>query len=243
LFAGSPLHGAHRLAGFAILVWMLLAGAAFADPGPDPQSKPPPAPAVRQPRRAQAQRPREPFVIRGFGEIGYLRLTAKESFNAIFDKDSTWIAGGGADAIWPSGFFGSAEIEWYKMEGERAFVLDDQVFRLGIRDEVRVVPISMTFGYKFGRSTVARPYAGAGYGLYLFKEDADFAQPGDDVSDNFGGFHIVGGVDLFRRRRIAAAVEGRYAWVSDSIGEGGVSAEFDENDLGGFTIKVKVLVH
>ena len=220
-----------------------MAAPVFADPDPDQKPKPAPAPAGRQPRPAPVQRPREPFVIRGFGEIGYLQLSAKESFNAIFDKDSTWIAGGGADAIWPSGFFGSAEIEWYRMEGERAFVLDGQVFPLGIKDEVTVVPISMTFGYKFGRSYTARPYAGAGYGLYLFEEKADFAEAGDDVSENFGGFHVVGGVDLFRRRRITAGVEGRYAWVRDSIGEGGVSEEFGENDLGGFTFKVKILVH
>jgi hypothetical protein len=226
-----------------VLALASVSPAAFADPGPGDQSKPVPSTAGRQPRPAPAPRPRERFVIRGFGEIGVLRLTARESFNAIFDKDSTLIAGGGADAIWPSGFFGSAEIEWYALEGERAFVLDDQVFRLGIRDEVRVLPISMTFGYKVGRSHVARPYVGAGYGLYMFKEEADFARTGDDVSQNFGGFHVLGGVDLLRQRRISAAVEGRYAWVRDALGEGGVSKEFGESDLGGFTLKVKVLVH
>ena len=181
-------------------------------------------------------------MIRGFGEIGWLKLTAKESFNAIFDKDSTWIAGGGVDAIWPSGFFGAAEIEWFALEGERAFVLNDEVFRLGIRDDIRVIPISMTFGYKFGRSDTARPYAGAGYGLYMFKEEAEFARTGENLSENFGGFHILGGVDLIRRRRISAAVEGRYAWVRDALGEGGVSEEFGESDLGGFTIKAKIVV-
>jgi hypothetical protein len=299
------LHGARRLAGFAVLVWMSMAAAAFADTvrvirdkatiwRADAPSvtltvvaagtvlevvgRQPPWVRVRLPRSvgdpsvlglilesnvevvsaageaatstagrqgsaAQRRGPREPFLLRGFGETGSLQLKAKESFNAIFDKDTTWIAGGGADAIWPSGFFASAEVEWFKMEGERAFVLDDQVFRLGIRDEVRVVPISMTFGYKIGRSNVARPYAGAGYGVYLFKEQADFAQAGDDVSENFGGFHVVGGVDLIRQRRISAAVEARYAWVRDAIGEGGVSEGFGESDLGGFTIKVKVQVH
>jgi hypothetical protein len=100
----------------------------------------------------------------------------------------------------------------------------------------------MTFGYKFGRSDTARPYAGGGYGLYMFKEQADFARPGDDFSQNFGGFHILGGADLFRQRRISAAVEARYAWVRDALGEGGVSKEFGESDLGGFALKAKVVV-
>src|SRR4030095_1666980 len=120
-------------------------------------------------RTEQGRRPPEPFVIRVFGEVGYLRLTATESFNAIFDKDSTWIPGAGVDAIWPNGSFASAEVEWFRLKGERAFVLNDQVFPLGIEDVVTAVPISMTFGYHFGRSTLARPYAGAGFGVFLFK--------------------------------------------------------------------------
>jgi opacity protein-like surface antigen len=191
--------------------------------------------------QAARPRPREPFLIRGFGEIGFLKLTASDSFNAIFDKDWTWIPGGGVDAIWPSGVFGSAEVEWFQMTGERAFVLGDQVFPLGIEDKITAIPISMTFGYKFGRSRVARPYAGGGFGVFLFKEEADFAENGDDVSEQFASFHVTGGVDLYRTHRVSTAVEARYNWVRNAIGKGGVSAEFDEQDLGGFTIKVKVL--
>ena len=73
------------------------------------------------------------------------------------------------------------------------------------------------------------------------KSEADFAADGDDVSEHFASFHIVGGVDLMRRRRVSTAIEARYAVVRDAIGKGGVSAAFNEDDLGGFTIKVKVL--
>jgi hypothetical protein len=194
-------------------------------------------------RGAQVRRPAEPFLLRGFGEVGYFRMTAKQSFNAIFDKEATWLPGGGVDAVWPNGGFGSAEVEWYRLNGERAFVLNDQIFPLGIEDVVTVIPISMTFGYQFGRSLLARPYAGAGFGVFVFRERADFAQSGDDVSENFASFHVTGGVDLMRRRRISTAAEARYTWVRDAIGKGGVSEGFNENDLGGFTIKLKVLFH
>ena len=209
-----------------------------------PGGKPAPSGAGGQGSRAvQARRPPEPFLLRGFGELGYFQLAAKESFNAIFDKEATWLPGAGADAVWPSGLFASAEVEWFTMRGERAFVLDDQVFRLGIEDVITVVPISMTVGYHFGRSPMARPYAGAGFGVFIYQEHADFADSGDDLSENFGSLHVLGGVDLVRRRRISTAVEGRYTWVRDSIGEGGVSAGFGETDLGGFTVKIKVLFH
>ena len=194
-------------------------------------------------RTAEGRRPPEPFLIRVFGEVGYLKLTATESFKAIFDKDSTWLPGAGVDAIWPNGSFASAEVEWFRLKGERAYVLNDQVFPLGIEDVVTAVPISMTFGYHFGRSALARPYAGAGFGVFLFKEEADFAESGDDVSEHFASFHVTGGVDLLRRSRVSTAVEARYSWVQDAIGKGGVSLDFREKDLGGFTIKVKVLFH
>jgi hypothetical protein len=194
-------------------------------------------------RSARTSLATEPFLIRGFGEIGYMRFTATDSFNAIFDKDSTWVPGAGVDAIWPNGAFASAEVEWFRLKGERAFVLNGEVFPLGIEDVVTAVPINMTLGYKFGRSSTARPYGGAGFGVLLFKEEADFAQSGDDVSEHFASFHVLGGVDLLRRRRASAAIEARYTWVRDAIGKGGVSADFNEKDLGGFTIKVKVLFH
>jgi hypothetical protein len=208
-----------------------------------PGAAPVPSAAGQRGRAPQARREPEPFLLRGFGELGYLQLAATESFNAIFEKDATWLAGAGVDGVWPSGLFASAEVEWFTMKGERAFVLNDEVFRLGIEDVVTVVPISMTLGYQFGRSPVARPYAGGGFGVFIYQEHADFAQGDDDFSENFGSFHVLGGVDLVRRRRISTAVEGRYTWVRDSIGEGGVSEGFGETDLGGFTLKIKVLFH
>lgn len=208
-------------------------------PAPGP-AKPVPTPTGRQTTPARRPPP-EPFLIRGFGELGYVWLNASDSFNAIFEKDSTLVPGVGVDAIWPSGFFAAAEVEWFRLEGERAFVLNGEVFPLGIEDVVTAVPISMTAGYHFGRNRTARPYAGGGFGVFLFEERADFAAAGDDVSEHFASFHIVGGVDLMRRRRVSTAIEARYAVVRDAIGKGGVSAAFNEDDLGGFTIKVKVL--
>jgi hypothetical protein len=226
-----------RSVGDPAILGLILASSVEPVPGGSGQPTQPPG------RGAQVRPAPEPFVIRAFGEIGYTRFTATESFKAIFDKDSAWVPGAGVDAIWPNGSFVSAEVEWFRLKGERAFVLNDQVFRLGIEDVVTAVPISMTVGYQFGRSTTARPYAGAGFGVLLFKEEADFAESGDDVSEHFASFHVTGGVDLLRRHRVSTAVEARYNWVRDAIGKGGVSQDFNEKDLGGFTLKVKVLFH
>ncbi|MGH9385128.1 MAG: hypothetical protein ACRD2N_12665 [Vicinamibacterales bacterium] len=201
--------------------------------------QPKPVPA----RPGQVVRPgAERLVIRGFGEVGFLRLAATKSFNAIFGKDTTWLPGAGVHASWPNGSFAAAEVEWFRLTGQRAFVLDSQVFPLGIEDVVTVIPVQATFGYQIGRSQVARPYFGAGFGLFFFRERAKFAQTGDDVSQRFPSYHAVVGVDLVRRRRISTAIEAQYSTVRKAIGKSGVSAGFNETDLGGTTVRMKVLV-
>jgi hypothetical protein len=218
---------------------LILASAVEPVPGggqPKPQKPTPPRPG-------QIVRPgAERLVIHGFGEVGYLRWTAKKSFDAIFGKETTWLPGGGVHFSLANGSFAAAEVEWVRLTGQRAFVLDDRVFPLGIEDVVTVVPLNLTFGYQVGRSLIARPYAGAGFGVYFFRERAKFAQSGDDVSENFPSYHVLAGVHLLRRERVSTAVEGQYTTVRKALGKNGVSAGFNETDLGGFTIRVKVLV-
>lgn len=197
-------------------------------------------PAGRSPTaRARGPRPQ----IRAFGEVGYLQLASSKSFRAIFDKDSTWIPGAGGQVNWANGLFASADVERFKLTGERAFVNNGQVFRLGIEDVVTVIPVSARVGYQFLRRSPARPYVGAGIGVHIFRERAAFAQAGDDVAENLRSFHLVGGVEFLVRRHFSSAIEAQYTTVSDAIGTGGVSQVFNENELGGFTIKVKLLVH
>jgi hypothetical protein len=83
------------------------------------------------------------------------------------------------------------------------------------------------------------PFVGGGAGVLRYRETADFAEPGDDVDDSFGSYHVLGGVELPIARRFGAAIDGLYRWVPDAIGEGGVSAAYGETDLGGFTIRAR----
>lgn len=222
-------------------IGLILASAVEPVKGASPAPPAKPGQPVGRPPTARAggQRP----SIRGFGEFGYVRLASTKSFAAIFDKDSTWIPGAGVQAIWRNGLFASAEVEWFKLTGQRAFVNSGQVFPLGIEDVVTVIPVTARFGYQFLRRSPARPYAGAGIGVHIFRERAEFAQAGDDVSEQFRSFHVVGGVEFLTRRHFSTAVEAQYTAVRDAIGTGGVSNVFNENDLGGLTIRVKLLVH
>ena len=64
----------------------------------------------------------------------------------------------------------------------------------------------------------------------------------DDVSDRFNGFHLTGGADFRLARWIA--VGGDVAWTSiaDAIGESGASAVFEEDNLGGTSLRVRLIL-
>jgi hypothetical protein len=64
------------------------------------------------------------------------------------------------------------------------------------------------------------------------------------VKQTFTGYHILGGAEFRAARWIGAAAEVQWATVPDALGanENGVSAMFDENDLGGVTFRVKIVV-
>jgi hypothetical protein len=64
----------------------------------------------------------------------------------------------------------------------------------------------------------------------------------DDVDERFSGFHLLGGVEY--RAMPWLAVGGELAWssIADALGEGGVSAAFNETDLGGLTMRLKVSI-
>ena len=57
-----------------------------------------------------------------------------------------------------------------------------------------------------------------------------------NVDERFSGYHLVGGVEYKITRWLGVAGEVTWTTVPDAIGEAGVSAAFDETDLGGTTL-------
>src|SRR5690606_3690191 len=127
----------------------------------------------------------------------------------------------------------------FSADGERVFVTDDlDVFPLGIPTTVSVTPVDVTAGWRFtpaprrpGAAPAAQrrgmrvvPFVGGGVGVVQYRETADFAEAGDDASDSFGSYHVLGGVEIPFTRRLGASVDGLYRWVPDALGEDGVSA-------------------
>jgi hypothetical protein len=58
------------------------------------------------------------------------------------------------------------------------------------------------------------------------------------VSITKSGAFLFGGVEFGAWKWVTVGAEAQYRSVPDAIGEAGVSAAFDETDLGGFTFRI-----
>ena len=184
----------------------------------------------------------EPKIgLRWFGQAGVAVPAAQDSFEAVTDRAYGFAFGGGAQIRFRNGLFVEGSFDQLRKTGERVFVSDGTVFPLGIPDTVTIRPLMFSAGYRFSRTRRTVPYVGGGIGTFQLIERTPFSDSTETVRERHTGYRVLGGIELRRRRRLAAAVEGAYTRVPDSLGIGGVSQVFGEHDLGGFDARVKVL--
>jgi hypothetical protein len=202
-------------------------------------------PADAQRRPAAGPRGND-IGVRGFGMFGNITFTAKQTFETVLDKSGGPIFGGGAQVLLPWGLYVEVGAWRFAQSGERVFIAPDgTVFKLGIPVDLTITPLELTGGLRFATITRRRnvvPFAGVGYSRYRYQETSDFADANEDVDENFPGFHVSGGVEYLARRWLAISGEVSWSSVPDAIGQGGVSAHFDEDNLGGTSIRLKVSV-
>lgn len=191
------------------------------------------------PARAQSD-----VTVRGFADVGSTSFSADRSFEAVLGSAGGPTFGGGVEALLPGRVFVNLRASRFRRTGQRVFMLNDQLFNLGIPVTVTVVPIELTGGYRFGYGAPLVPYAGAGVGWYRYREKSEFADADENVHDQFTGFHILGGTEVHFGRWIGAAFEAEWATVPDALGANpnSIAREFQESNLGGFTIRGKVIV-
>lgn len=190
-------------------------------------------------RRPPSRAPR--FGVRGYGEGAYQWFTAADSFKAILDTSGGLFYGGGGQ-IHLGPIYVDVGVSRFEKTGERAFVFEGEVFRLGIPDRITMTPVVVTAGYRFPIRDRIVPYVGGGVGSLKFEETSDFADADENVSERFTSYHGVAGMEYSVNRWVFVAGEVRYAAVPDALGAPGISGEFDESNLGGVSVAVKVLV-
>lgn len=197
------------------------------------------------PSRARAQAPARPpgrRSVRAFGQLGGVLFTARDSFEAIVDGAFGVMFGGGGQYLFPGGGFLEAGFERYQADGQRVLVSGNEYFRLPIPTTISVTPIQFTAGYRpVPRSSIA-PYLGAGVGVYRYREETPGASEAEVVSRNHFSFHFTGGVEYRVAPWVSLAGEAQWSGVPKSLGEEGISLVFGEEDLGGGTFRVKIIV-
>jgi opacity protein-like surface antigen len=246
-------------------------------PAPQPAQKPP------QPARPASSpaRPAGPpmFSFQAFGDVGLTGFAAKSSFDELFGSSSGATFGGGAQIAHRRGYFVRFDLSRFTATGERAFVHEGEVFKLGIPLKLTLTPIEFTAGYRFvARQRVPRPpaprpatprksvasgeqprpgsatpgpaprrplrrwvpYVGGGFGTMQYEETSSLATKGESESTSFSSYHVLGGVDVPIWKFIGLGVEAHYRWVPDALGADGVSKEFEDKDLGGYSFRLRL---
>ncbi len=183
--------------------------------------------------------------IKGYGMLGTMRFAASESFDAVLGSSSGFIFGGGAEVGLPLGGLYVGIGAWrFEDDGERVFISGSEVFPLGIPITVTVTPLEITGGWRFKNlSPRLVPYVGGGWSSFAYREVSDFADAGDDDSERFSGFHLLGGAEYRLMQWLGVA--GEIAWTSipDALGTPGSASEhFDETNLGGTSLRLKITV-
>lgn len=193
------------------------------------------------PADAQTRAREKRFGYRALLDAGSHVFTASDTFNTILETDRGTFLGGGAQARWKNLVF-EVTGSRFRDTGERVFLFNGEVFRLGIPTTIEIKPIEFTTAYRLPRVWRFRPYAGGGFGKQRYRETSRFADAAENVSRTDTSYHVVGGAEIPIWRWFALGSEVRYRAVRDAIGEGGVSKEFGESDLGGTSVRLRIIV-
>jgi len=121
------------------------------------------------------------------------------------------------------------------------FVNDGQAFPLGISEHVRLLPVSVSAGYRHpGRSVTT--YVGAGVGVVFYQETSQFADPSENVNEHFTSYQAVVGFEVSQAgTALRTAIEVQFSTVPKGLGSSGASAAFNEHNLGGIQARIKIL--
>jgi len=192
-------------------------------------------------RAAQGGKAGTPLRVRLFGTLMYEQFAAANSFEALYGSAAAPVFGGGIDVSVGRWLFVQGDVTFVQRTGERAFVFNGEVFPLGIRQEMSLTPIGITLGYRRAGAKRLTPYAGGGVLVAFYNEESEL---GDDatVSETAFGWQGIAGAEFRLSRLFSTAVEGGYRSIPGILGEDGVSKEYEEKDLGGFTFGVKVMI-
>jgi opacity protein-like surface antigen len=182
------------------------------------------------------------FSPRGYVMFARQQFQAQKTFEAIFDDASGSFSGFGADLVLARNIF--VEVGWSRFEktGERVFLFDNTVYKLGIPLTISLRPFELTGGYRVTLWPRVIPYGGFGIASARYEETSDFAATGDDVSVSGSGVVFVGGAEIRLARLIGVSADIHHSSLGDFIGNAGISQEYGEDNLGGTAVRFRIII-
>jgi hypothetical protein len=175
-------------------------------------------------------------------------IAASKSFKATLGTSRLNAFGGGGEVdIWRN-LFVRAAVTTTKKAGTRVFVDTTQsvpqVYSMHIPLTLTLTPIEVGGGLRFpigASKTSITPYAGASFLSVGYHETSEHADTGENTNQSFKGWAAFGGVEVGVLKWLAIAAEAQYRDVPNAIGTvGGVSQDFNEKNIGGFTARVTI---
>ena len=181
-------------------------------------------------------------AVRAFADAGFTTFTATQSFKAVLGTPSGFVYGGGLE-VTDSRYFVAVSAQRFSHKGHRVFVFQDQVFPLNVNDTVSVTPLDLTVGYRLRFRRVV-PYVGGGIGWYRYQERSEPATAAEDIRQTSTGYHLLAGAEVPLHRWLGVGVDAQWATVPNALGGSstGVAQAYGEHDLGGFTVRTKIVV-
>jgi hypothetical protein len=181
--------------------------------------------------------------MRPFFLVAGQQPLAKSTFEAVFDTSLEPLWGVGLQVAFRSGLYAEVTGSRFKKTGERVFVNNGEVFRLGIPVTATISPLEVTGGYRFNTRQAKRfiPYAGGGVGWYGYKEVSSFAAQGEDVDTRHIGALATAGAEIRLHRWIGVGLDVAFTHVPGVLGAGGASKELGEDNLGGVAARARVI--
>jgi opacity protein-like surface antigen len=227
-----------RLAGY------IQAGLVAAEAAAAPVSQPAAGKSAGSGARPAAT-PKKPsrYTFRGFGSLEYEFFQASRSFDAVFQNSTGLLYGGGVEVSIGPQWFVQGRLSYLSKTGERAFVYNGEVSRLGITETVSMMPVDASVGYRVTSQPGFMPYVAGGIGSLSYNEQSASGDSSDNSTGTFLSYHVAGGVEVpIVKRWFSVAGEFQYRGVPGAIGSAGVSKQFGETNLGGMSVCMKFLV-
>ena len=217
----------------------------------DQQPPPKPPPPKPQPKPTIPRRTPKPGVG-AFVLFDNEWMTAKDTFDAVFEKSTLAGPGLGGEAFnLFRGLFARVTYSKTTENGTRVSIVNGETLPLNIPLELKLSTTEVAGGWRvpFGqprrtgvpavlRAPRLHAYGGGGFLFVSYRESSSFAETGDDSRESFTGYTVFGWVDVTIWKLIYAGAEAQFRIVPDALGEAGASKEFGETDLGGVVVRV-----